>query len=105
MACSNYVGGNAKCCNQSVCDIWKKGSTRQPEIMALVCMLYFCTTCFNIHVLITHIADTDNTIADALSRLQIGRFKQLVLNAVDIPDPIPAWPTQLWTDRSFSTNH
>ena len=73
--------------------------------MALVRMLYFCATRFNIHVLITHIAGADNAIADALSRLQIGHFKQLAPNAVNLPDPIPAWPTQFWTDCSLSTNH
>ena len=44
------------CDNQSVCDIWQKGSTRQPETMALVRMLYFCAAHFDIHVMTTHIA-------------------------------------------------
>ena len=89
------------CNNQLVCDIWQKGSTRQPETMALVRMLYFCAARF---VMITHISGTTNAIADALSRLHIGRFKQLASNAADLPDLIPAWPTQFWTDCSFCTN-
>ena len=65
------------CNNQSVCNTWQKGSTRQPEIMALVRMLYFCAARFDIHVMVTDIAGTTNVIADAISRLQIERFKQL----------------------------
>ena len=79
--------------------------------MALVRMLYFCAAHFDIHVMITHIADTNNTIpdtnnaiADALSRLQFRHFKQLALNAADLPDLIPAWPTHFWTNCSFSTD-
>ena len=90
------------CDNQSVCAIWQKGSTKQPEVMALVRMLYFCIAHSDIHVMITH-AGVCNDIADALSRLQIGLFKQLAPNAADLPNAIPAWPTQFWTDCSFST--
>ena len=78
------------CDNQSVCDIWQKGSTSQLETMALVRTLYFCAARFDIHVMTTHIAGTTNAIADALSRLQVGSFKQLAPNAADLPDPIPA---------------
>ena len=52
--------------------------------MALVRMLYFCAACFDIHVMSTHIAGTNNAIADALSRLQFRRFKQLAPNAADL---------------------
>jgi len=93
------------CDNQSVCGIWQKGSTKQPEVMALVCMLHFCAARSNIHMLVTHIAGTNNTIADALSRSQMEHFRQLALNAVHLPNPIPAWLTQFWTDCSFITSH
>ena len=73
--------------------------------MALVNMLYFCTAHFDIHVMVTHIAGTTNVIADAISHLQIGHFKQLTPSVADLPDPMPAWPTQFWTDCSFSTSH
>ena len=73
--------------------------------MALVRMLYFCAAHLNIHVMITHIAGTSNAIADALSRLQMDCFKRLAPNAADLPDAMPAWPTQFWTDCLFSTSH
>ena len=82
-----------------------KRSSRQLEIMDLVRMLYFCAARFDMHVMVTHIAGTTNVIIDAISRLQIGCFKQLAPNAADLPDPIPAWPIQFWTDCSFSTSH
>ena len=90
------------CDNEAVCAIWHKGSTKQQEVMALVCMLYFCAAQFNIHVLITHIAGTRNDIADSLSRLQMRRFRQLAPHAAILPDVIPAWPTQFWMQCSFN---
>ena len=46
-----------RCDNSAVVvDIWKKGTTKCPEVMALVRMLYFCAAQHNIHVLVTHVA-------------------------------------------------
>ena len=53
-------------------------------------------------MLITHIAGTSNNIADSLSRLQMRRFRQLAPHVVNLPDVIPAWPTQFWTQCSFN---
>jgi len=39
------------CDNQAVVDIWKKGTTDHPQIMALVHMLYFCAARHNIYVI------------------------------------------------------
>ena len=55
--------------------------------MALVRTLYFCAACFDIHVMVTHIAGTTNVIADAIFHLQIGRFKQLAPNTPDLQTP------------------
>jgi len=92
------------CDNQAVVEIWKKGTTNCPNIMSLVRMLYFCAAKYNIHVLITHIAGTDNCIADALSRFQVHRFHQLAPRAASNPDTIRAWPTQLLRDCSATIN-
>ena len=91
-----------QCNNEAVCAIWHKGSTKQPEVMALVCMLYFCAAQFNIHVLITQIAGTSNDIADSLSHLQMRPYRQLAPHAANLPDFIPAWPTQFWMQCSFN---
>ena len=72
--------------------------------MALVRMLYFCAAKFDIkNVMIVHIAGSNNTIADALSRFQATRFYQPPL-AAPHPDNILAWPTQFWTDSSMNIN-
>ena len=92
------------CDNQSVCDIWHRGSSRSPEVMALVRMLYFCAAKFDINVMIAHIAGSSNEIADALSRFQATRFHQLAPLAEPQPDTILAWPTQFWTDSSMNIN-
>ena len=90
------------CDNQSVCDIWRRGSSHSPEVMALVRMLYFCAAKFDINVMIVHIAGSNNTIADALSRFQATRFHQLAPLAAPHPDNILAWLTQFWMDSSMN---
>ena len=92
------------CDNSAVVDIWKKGTTKCPEVMALVRMLYFCAAQHNIHVLVTHVAGTDNSIADSLSRFQVQRFHKLAPEAAASPDIISAWPIQLLRASSATTN-
>jgi len=78
------------CDNTSIVDIWQKGSTRDPEIMALVYMLYLRAGHHHINVVITHISGIHNCIADALSRFQTSRFQKLVPTACTHQDHIPA---------------
>ena len=81
------------CDNKEVVTIWSKGSTRDPETMALVHLLYFCAARYNITIVITHISGIDNSIADSLSRFQQHRFQALAPAAHLTPDSIRAWPT------------
>ena len=83
-----------------VVEIWCKGSTRDPETMALVCLLYFCAARYDINVVITHISGIDNCIADSLSRFQQHRFQVLAPGAQPAPDPIRAWPTPSFLHHS-----
>ena len=92
------------CDNQAVVDIWKTGTTKSSDIMALVRMLYFCAARYNIHVIVTHIAGVNNSIADALSRYQVTRFQQLAPHAAPQLDIIPAWLAQFLKDSSATTN-
>jgi len=50
------------CDNTAVVDIWRKGSTRDPEIMALVCMLYLRAAHLHINIVITHMCGINNCI-------------------------------------------
>ena len=67
-------------------------------------MLYFCAAKFDINVMIVHIAGSNNTIADALSRFQATYFYQLAPLAAPYPDNILVWLTQFWTDSSMIIN-
>ena len=88
------------CDNKAVVDIWEKGSTCAPQIMALIRLLYFCAANHNINVCIVHVPGIYNDIADSLSRFQMERFRTLAPEADLIPDNIPAWPMQSFMDAS-----
>ena len=92
------------CDNQTVVGIWKKGTTKCPKLMTLVHMLYFCVAQYNIHVLITHVAGTDNSIADVLSHFQVCHFRQLAPRPATNLDTTHTWSIQLLRDPSVTTN-
>ena len=93
------------CDNLAVVDIWKKGSTSATDIMALIRLLYFCAARHNIHVIVTHIAGVNNSLADALSCFQVSQFRQLGPQAASQPDNIPAWPAHFLKDSSITTSN
>ena len=92
------------CDNQTVVDIWESGTSKSPEIMALVRMLFFCAAHNNFNMCVQHIPGVNNVIADALSRFQQDRFRKLAPNANLHPDNIPAWPQQAFTAASCSAD-
>ena len=65
--------------------IWLSGRSRSPDFMDPVRTLFFVAANNNFHVVIRHISGIDNSIADALSRLQLSRFRALAPHA----DPYP----------------
>lgn len=84
------------CENQSVVDIWAKGSSRDPLLMHLVRSIFFCAASHTFSVLVSHIRGTDNSIADALFCFQMFRFRQLPPQAdLEPTTPPPSAPT-LW---------
>ena len=87
------------CDNRAVVDIWERGTTHDPYIMALVRLLYFRAAQYNIDGVV-HIPGTHNNIADALSRFHMTMFYQLVPLAKQTPDPIPDWPPQSFINAS-----
>ena len=90
------------CDNQAVISIWESGTICAKEIVALVRLLYYSAAKYNINVCITHIAGTENVIADCLSRFQLDKFKKFAPLANPAPDSIPAWPTQSFIEASCS---
>ena len=84
--------------------MWEKGTCKSPEIMALVCMLYFCAAHHNFNVYVQHIPGVRNDIADALSCFQHHHFRRLAPNANPPPDIIPTWPHQAFIAASCSAD-
>ena len=65
------------CDNMAITNIWATGSSKCPKIMSLVRKMFFLAATNNFTINIKHIAGTDNSIADSLSRFQMSRFHQL----------------------------
>lgn len=63
------------CDNESVCFIWKSGTSKCPHIMALVRAALLAAAKHNMIIYVTHIRGIDNSRADSLSRLQVDTFK------------------------------
>ena len=80
------------CDNQAVATAWESGSCRNLEVMNLIRTTLRIAARYNFILLIRHISGIDNSIADALSRLQLSRFRSLAPSAN--PDPVPL-PTQI----------
>ena len=84
------------CDNQTVVDIWASGTSRDPLIMHLVHSIFFSAATHHYTVLVTHIAGTNNSVADSLSRLQITLFRHLAPTADVEPTPVPKSALTLW---------
>ena len=78
------------CDNQTVVDICRTGTLKNTDLMRLICTLFFMAARHNFTLLINHIPGVDNSVADALSRLQFHRFCQLAPEADSEPTPTPA---------------
>ena len=73
--------------------------------MALIRLLYVCAAWHNINVIVTHIADVDNSIADALPHFQVAYFQCLAPQAAPQQDTIPAWPAHYLKDSSITISN
>ena len=62
--------------NAALFDIINKTTFRDPTIMVLVRQLVLACLKFNIFFRAQHVPGVHNTLADALSRLQISKFKE-----------------------------
>ena len=78
------------CDNMAIVRIWETGLSRNSQLMYLVRALFFVAASNNFNVLIHHIPGIDNSVADALSRFQVAKFRALAPDADTNPTPIPA---------------
>lgn len=77
------------CDNESVVAIINQGHSKAPRIMDLVRFLVLISMKHNFFVRARHVAGVNNGIADALSRFQEQRFRQLAPHAAPRPCTIP----------------
>ena len=61
--------------SKSITNIWRSGTCINKDIMRLVRALFLFNAKFNINVLMHHIPGQTNVLADALSRLQVDKFR------------------------------
>ena len=77
------------CDNQATVHIINKGRSKSPVIMRLMRRLVITAGINNFAFLAEHLPGSQNSIADALSRFQMSRFRLLAPNAIEKPCPIP----------------
>lgn len=75
--------------NQAVVYVVNKRTAKDPHVMTLVRRLVLLTLKFNIIFRADHIEGTCNSIADAISRCQWSKFRELAPEADRIPAKIP----------------
>lgn len=78
------------CDNQGTVYILNKGSSKSPDIMKLMRRLTLVAARFSFTFSACYIASRDNSIADALSRFQIDKFRLLAPQADEQPCQIPS---------------
>ena len=80
--------------NLPITQIWVTGSSPAPDVMSLIRYLFLIAANKGFSVSLKHILGVHNPIADAISRFQEQRFRQLMPTAEVQPTKIPA---ELWS--------
>ncbi|VDI03471.1 Hypothetical predicted protein [Mytilus galloprovincialis] len=78
------------CDNEATVAIVKKGRSKCLQIMKLMRKLTWCACKYNFHFSAKHVPGYQNDISDALSRLQIDRFRKLAPSAAQHPMKCPS---------------
>ncbi|XP_043215429.1 uncharacterized protein LOC122378437 [Amphibalanus amphitrite] len=77
------------CDNTGVVCAWEKGWSRDRRLMSLVRQTLFTAAQHSFALRVSHIPGIDNSAADALSRLQISRFRAINPTAAASATPLP----------------
>ena len=75
--------------NKPITQIWELGTSRCPDIMSLIRPLFLHAAKNDYSISFKHIFGVSNPIADALSRFQMPKFRNLLQDADPHPTPIP----------------
>ena len=77
------------CDNTGVVCAWEKGWSRDPRLISLIRQTLFVAAKHSFGLRVSHVPGANNSAADALSRLQIGRFPRLHPTAAAAATPLP----------------
>ena len=75
--------------------IWSAQPSKSKDLMDLSRTIFLISATHNFLVKFQHIPGSNNPIADALSRLQMRKFRELAPDAKPNPTPIPEYLLQL----------
>lgn len=81
--------------NQALVPVITNQTSKEPLVMKLVRRLVLVCLRYNLVLSAQHIAGIDNGIADALSRFQMERFRELCPRACTFPTLVPPTPAAL----------
>jgi hypothetical protein len=84
------------CDNEAVVNIIQKGRSKETYIMKLMRRLVMCSVQNNFVIYSKHVPGVFNEIADALSRFQFQRFRNLAPHAETKPNTCPPIQDVLW---------
>ena len=90
--------------NKAITQIWAKGSTPTPPLMAVMRRLFLFAAKHGFSISLKHIFGSFNHAADALSRFQMTRFKEVAPTADSHQTQIPECVWDVEEDVSH-TNH
>ena len=76
--------------NQPITQVWASGTSPAPTIMSLIRALFLTAAKNGFSVAFKHIPGINNPTADALSRFQMARFRDLMPKADDKPTTTPS---------------
>ncbi len=85
--------------NKPITQIWSSGSSPSPNLMTLVRKLFLFAACHDFSISFKHIFGHYNSCADALSRFQDQRFRDLMPEAEERATPIPLSVWQVGNHR------
>ena len=79
----------ARCDNAAMVAIINQGNSKEPECMHLMCCLSFIAAQFSFNMVASHIKGTENDLANAISRNNLGYIFSRYLQASPIPTALP----------------
>ena len=91
--------------NKAITQIWAKGSTPAPLLMAVMRKLFLFAAKHDFSISLKHVYGVFNPAADALSRFQMVRFREVAPTAHEYQTPIPEGVWEVDVDAHTSHCH